>query len=322
MDKRIFLSYCHDDIEDVNYIDNIFLRFNIYLTRDIRDLKYNTNVHNFMDKINEYDRIIIYVSDSYLQSINCLYEASHIFDIKDRVVFILKDNTDIFSLEGKERFILYWKLKYEKSLNKDPVVFKNEIEDIRRAYHTIGRFIDLIKKEYIMKKSSLDFNNLLDTLNLNRTYPEIITKVVFDWIARYPKARLSPIIALINDLYNSTVIVLSEFPDIPDNEIPYLFKNITFLSNINGIDLSIEVQNLDTGENKNIRFSRLVEVNENSRRSNHHSRFYFLCENPSKKQQFFETEKISKTSTRTTKEQCTINMDYLDTYRITIRFSQ
>ena len=90
MNKRIFLSYCWSDSEDVNSIDSKFSRFGIHLTRDLRDLKYNTNIHQFMDGIKKHDKIIIYVSNSYLQSVNCMYEASQIFDIKDRVVFILK----------------------------------------------------------------------------------------------------------------------------------------------------------------------------------------------------------------------------------------
>lgn len=60
MDKKIFISYNWDDIEKINYIDSIFSRFQINLTRDIRDLKYNTNIHLFMDSIKDHDKLIIY----------------------------------------------------------------------------------------------------------------------------------------------------------------------------------------------------------------------------------------------------------------------
>ncbi|WP_164918980.1 toll/interleukin-1 receptor domain-containing protein [Caproiciproducens sp. NJN-50] len=76
MEKRIFLSYNWNDTKDVNRLDNLFSRFQIHLTRDIRDLKYNANIHNFMDGIRKHDKLILYVSDSYLRSVNCMYEAS------------------------------------------------------------------------------------------------------------------------------------------------------------------------------------------------------------------------------------------------------
>lgn len=320
MNKRIFLSYCWSDSEDVNSIDSNFSRFGIHLTRDLRDLKYNTNIHQFMDGIKKHDKIIIYVSNSYLQSVNCMYEASQIFDIKDRVVFILKKGTDIFSVEGKERFILYWKSKYEELSKKDFVSFKNEIEDTNRAYQSISKFIDLVKNDYRMNNETLDFESLFACLEVEKLYPEIITEDVLNWIAKYSRSNLATVISLIHDLYQSTRIISSEYANIPDDEKSYFFKKISFYPSQNGIELSISVQNVETGAIENIVFSHLVEIEENTIRSAQHSKFYFYYEVPSKKQKWFELDKRKKFTTLTQEEKRLHESGYCDVSRITIRF--
>lgn len=321
MNKRIFLSYCWSDNEDVNSIDSNFSRFGIHLTRDLRNLEYNTNIHQFMDEIKKHDKIIIYVSDSYLQSVNCMYEASQIFDIKDRVVFILKKGTDIFSVENKERFIFYWQSKYEELLKKDAISFKNEIEDTTRAYKSISKFIDLVKNDYRMNNESLDFDSLFDCLEVEKVYPEIITKDVFNWIAKYPRSSLSTVITLIHDLYQSTRIISSEYANIPDDEKPYFFKKVSFYPSQNGIELSISVQNVKTGAMENIVFSHLVGIEENTIRSAFHSKFYFYSEIPSKKQKWFEIDKLEKFTTLTQEEKILYESGYCDVSRITIQFN-
>lgn len=320
MNKQIFLSYCWNDSEDVNSIDNQFSRFGIHLTRDLRDLKYNTNIHQFMDQIRTHDKIIIYVSDSYLKSVNCMYEAAQTFDIKDRVVFILKKDTDIFSVEGKERYILYWKSKCEELSKKDFISFKNEFEDTNLAYQSIGKFIDLVKNDNRMNNESLDFENLFGCLEVEKNYPKIITEDVLNWIAKYPHTNLSTVITLIHDLYQSTRIISSEYSNIPDDEKAYFFKKVSFYPSQNGIELSISVQNIETGLIENIVFSHLVEIEENTNRSAHHSKFYFYCEVPSKKQKWFEIDKRKKFATLTPEEKQLYESGYCDVSRITIRF--
>lgn len=146
MSSNIFISYCWDDFDRVNCIDNIFNRFGIHLIRDIRNLDYDTNIHRFMDKITEHEKIIVYLSDSYLKSLNCMYEAAQILKRKDKFTIIIKKGTKIFKVEDKENLIRYWKEKYEEIVNKDIVKFREEIADTKIAYDTISEFIDFVKK--------------------------------------------------------------------------------------------------------------------------------------------------------------------------------
>ena len=239
---------------------------------------------------------------------------------RSELFFMIKKDTNIFSVEAKERYILYWKSKYEELSKKDFASFKNEIEDTNLAYQTISKFIDLVKNNNRINNESLDFENLFGYLDVEKNYPEIITEDVLNWIAKYPRSNLSTVITLIHDLYQSTKIISSEYANIPDDEKAYFFKNISFYPSQNGIELSISVQNIETGSIENIVFSHLIEIEENTNRSAQHSKFYFYCEVPSKKQKWFELDKRKKFTTLTQEEQRIYESDYCDVSRITIRF--
>ena len=320
MNKKIFISYSWKDYSDVNDIDSVFSRFGITLIRDIRDLKYNADIRNFMQKVKEHDKIIIYVTNSYLRSVNCMYEASQVLSVKEKVVVILKEDTNVFSVKDKENLISYWEKECRIIGEKDPALFKNEIEDTKIACNAISDFVDFVKKSKRMSPKSLSFDDLLNDLDVKREYPIIITKDVLDWIYTYPKAKLFDVLSLINDLYKSTRIIFSEFPNIPDNEIEYKFIKIEFIRNINGINLVLTVQNIKTGMNTNYTFYNLVQVEENKMRSEVHSKYYFYCENSYKKQRYKEMEEFSKFKSLTGEEIKLKSEGYLDVFRLTINF--
>lgn len=320
MSSNIFISYCWDDFDRVNCIDNIFNRFGIHLIRDIRNLDYDTNIHRFMDKITEYEKIIVYLSDSYLKSLNCMYEAAQILKRKDKFTIIIKKGTKIFKVEDKENLIRYWKEKYEEIVNKDIVKFREEISDTKIAYDTISEFIDFVKKSKRMFDESIDFTKLLEHLEVSKEYPEIITKDVINWVGKYPNANMFDVVALICDLYKSKTVLISEFSNIPDNEIKYYFNDISFSRNMNGIDLAIAVQTIDTEEYSNVIYSRLVEIKENTTRSNRHSKYYFYCENTTKKQRWTELKNRSLFAMLKKEELDFLEAGYCDVFRITINF--
>ena len=214
-DTSIFLSYCSADNHDINRIDNLFLRFNIKVTRDIRDLAYNADIHKFMDKVKTHDKIILYVSDSYLKSVNCMYEGAQVLDMQDRVIIILKKGTKLFGVDDKKNLISYWEEKMDNILQSDPVQFQSEIADTRLAQQSIAKFIDFVIDNKRMDDENLEFETLLDSLQVQKKYPTIINKYVYSWIVKYPKAKLFDVLTLVGDLYKSKTIELSEFPNIP-----------------------------------------------------------------------------------------------------------
>lgn len=321
--KKIFLSYCWRDIEAINKLDNMFTRFNISITRDIRDLDYNANIHQFMDTVSTYDKILMYISNDYLRSVNCMYEAAQALNAPEKIVVVLQQGTKIFNPEDKENLIEYWKNKYTLLCEKNQDHYKQEIENTKIAVDIVVPLIDFITQEKRMFNDGLSFGTLLNSLQVEMCYSTILTKNVVNWISHNPKQALWAVLDLISDLYDSTFVVFSEYPNIPDNEKRYLFKKIAFSQNISGINLSIVCTDIKSGEDVFFECSRLIEIEENSMRSDVHSKFYFHCENPSKKQHFNELldrKQSLEFKAFTTEEQELLSCGYLDTYRITIYF--
>ena len=320
MGRSIFLSYSWDNSDDVNRLDNLFSRFQIQLTRDIRDLKYNANIHDFMDTIKLHDKLILYVSDSYLRSVNCMYEASQAMAMKDNVIIIIKKGTKLFDVTDKMDLEKYCEKKVEKISQMDSAKFRQEINDTKLVNNSIGTFIDFVKQDNRMNNEALDFDALLDILQVEKAYPNIITKSVYDWIAKYSQARLFDVLALIHDLYSSTYIEFSEFPNILDNEGTFLFQGIRFEREINGITLFLSVTHKKSGEICTLAYSHLVAIEENNYRSAHHAKYYFHCENPSKKQEWMELRNSSEYRVSHTEEKMLIDKGYVDTFRIIVHF--
>lgn len=317
--RRIFLSYNWDNSDDANRLDNLFSRFQIQLTRDIRDLEYNANIHDFMDTIKLHDKLILYVSDSYLRSVNCMYEASQAMDMKDEAMIIIKRGTKLFDATDKMDLENYWEKKFQQISQMDPSSFQQEINDTKIAYNSISAFVDFVKQGNRMNDEALDFDALLGILQVEKAYPKVITKPVYDWIAKYPRAKLFDVLGLIHDLYKSTTIEISEFPNIPDNEAVFMFQGIRFESEINGISLLLSISH-KSGTVNTILYSHLVAIEENDNRSDRHAKYYFYCENPSKKQKWMELRDSSKYRVLSTEEKALIDEGYEDIFRIIIRF--
>lgn len=70
-----FLSYSWDNREFADRIDEYLKSNEIYITRDIRDLDIGTKIQEFMNRIASSKYVIVILSDSYLKSENCMYEA-------------------------------------------------------------------------------------------------------------------------------------------------------------------------------------------------------------------------------------------------------
>lgn len=314
----IFLSYCWEDCTAVNRLDNLFLRFGIKITRDIRDLLPDDNIHDFMRTIQSHNKIILYVSDSYLRSINCMYECSKALEVPDKIIIIMKKGTKLFSISDKQELIEYWNQKKCEVLHLDSDQYQAEIADIEVACQSIAKFIDFSKSHYRMDDENIDFDVLLDKLQIKKVYPQVITKPVYAWIAQYPEVDLFSVQSLICDLYQSKYLEFSEFPNIPVNETVYLFKGIEFQPEKNGILLRLTIIDRYKGTEYAVFFSRLVGIEENTLRSNTHSKYYFYCENAAKKQRYIELQERTHYNIRNEKDEELLCFGYRDTYRIVI----
>lgn len=114
-EKKIFFSYSHKNMDLANEIDSALRIKGIKLTRDKRDLKFS--IKEFMKTVRNHDLVLILISDPYLKSKNCMFEAIEFIkepDYKRRIIPIVIDDVD-FDLE--ETYLKYWE-KIGESIEK------------------------------------------------------------------------------------------------------------------------------------------------------------------------------------------------------------
>lgn len=156
--KRIFLSYCHNEREIADLIENrlmTHIKDDFYISRDVRDVGYRESFRSFMRSVRDHEFVIMLISDSYIKSVNCMYEMTEIF--KDpaygkKLLFIVLQDQDqqycrneaknrigaqIYDLKKIEEYLLYWQ-KREKEVSDtiqrigDPVLTGNHVEELKK----------------------------------------------------------------------------------------------------------------------------------------------------------------------------------------------
>lgn len=156
--KRIFLSYCHNESELADLIEERLLKYirnDFYISRDVRDVGYRESFRSFMQSVREHEFVIMLISDSYLKSINCMYEMTEVFQdhaYEKKLLFIVLQDTDaqycgnppknrigaqIYDLKKMEEYLLYWQKKEKEereSIDKiaDPVLTGMYVEELKK----------------------------------------------------------------------------------------------------------------------------------------------------------------------------------------------
>jgi len=106
----IFLSYCWDDTDKANIIDNYLIEKGIKVTRDIRGVDNWQSLKDFTQAIRNNDFAILLISVSYLKSTNCMYEVLEIMKeskYSTRIFPAIIDNT-IYSTDKQFECVQYW----------------------------------------------------------------------------------------------------------------------------------------------------------------------------------------------------------------------
>lgn len=117
---NIFLSYSWNNKDQATIIENDFNEIGITLIKDTLNLKYKDSISDYMKSIRNADFAIILVSDDYLKSENCMFEALEILkeqNHKEKILPILIEGTKIFNAQNRISYIKYWKNKKEELEN-------------------------------------------------------------------------------------------------------------------------------------------------------------------------------------------------------------
>lgn len=177
MQKKIFISYNHKDMEYIDIIDDFFKMKGFNLTRDIRDLKYTDNIEDFMKKIREHDFFILFLSENYFKSVNCMKElflAINDIEFQKKVLPIVKEDS-FYSEDTTLEIYKYWAQQVKKFEEKlkgiDPTDTYSFFEEQNMRKNIL---INITKNTFELRKllsvtfeseKKLNFKNILNKID-------------------------------------------------------------------------------------------------------------------------------------------------------------
>lgn len=111
--KRLkgFLSYRHTEKDYANAVDRALRSHGYVITRDIRDMDIGVNLYEFMDRVKESRYVVVLLSDEYLRSKYCMYEATKIISaLLDRGcrLFVICIGVDPADGATYDKYLQYW----------------------------------------------------------------------------------------------------------------------------------------------------------------------------------------------------------------------
>lgn len=172
--STLFLSYSWSNQKEADQIYSDLKQIGINVKKDNHDLKYKDDLKSFMQSIRDADYAIILISNEYLKSTNCMYESLQLLkerDVKDRILPIMLDNTNIYKPEDKIKYIQFWEKKkasLSKSLKKvdasNAINAIKNLKTISEITSQIDDFMKLISDMNNMSLSKLKKENYLPIL--------------------------------------------------------------------------------------------------------------------------------------------------------------
>ena len=174
----LFISY---NREQKNFADKIesSVRTVCPVLRDTNDITPWGSIEEFMNRIRQADYAVLLISDEYLKSINCMYEACQLYkDVnwKTHTMYVVLGNADtyVYNVANHERYIRYWtekKTTFEVQIRSLPAEsidsLTTEIKHISEILLMLGDF-------------------LKDIRNTNNLLPDKTIDAIIDFISTTP----------------------------------------------------------------------------------------------------------------------------------------
>jgi len=113
---EIFISYSWDDTLKVDKIQEKVERVGITIIRDVQDFKYKESLPDFMQRIRTADYALVYISDKFLKSANCMNEMLELqkeLDYNKKILPIVDDDLEISNPTTLTSIIRYWEKEIE-----------------------------------------------------------------------------------------------------------------------------------------------------------------------------------------------------------------
>lgn len=173
----VFLSYNWNDKEKVDEVDRyLSQKENITVVRDVRNISPWGRIKEFMKSIRDQEYAVLFISDMFLKSPNCMYEILELMKEKDyeKRIFPVVLNNSIYSPLVRLEYIQYWQNRYDE--------LEKLIDSIQIT--NLGKILDELKRYKLILSSMDDFISAVIDMN-NPQFENIGEKIygqIFDTI--------------------------------------------------------------------------------------------------------------------------------------------
>ena len=158
MSINIFLSYCWKDTKYADDIEQHYENSEIVIHRDKNDIHHWGSIEKFMKSIRNADFAILIISDNYLKSENCMYEALQVMKEEDysTKIFPLVIDDNIYRYGGSIDYIKYWEDKFDDLKSRRQYIQHEHASDIDNQLKIINEISSNIS---CFIKTVSDMNN-------------------------------------------------------------------------------------------------------------------------------------------------------------------
>lgn len=182
----VYISYAGNDAGDVytNSRDEIVKKIceqleqrSITVKEYKTALQYKDNLKEYMLDISYAKIIVVLVSDKYLKSEYCMYEAIEILnhnkkDLYEKIFPVVLNDADIFDIDKRMDYVLYWdalnKQLDEKLKGRDPKLFMSLFEKgklYREITENMDEFLDRLSQLRQLPKASISQSNYQEIID-------------------------------------------------------------------------------------------------------------------------------------------------------------
>lgn len=167
---EIFLSYCWEDHDYADMLDEYFQKAGVSLIRDCRDLEYAGSIKKFTGKVHEAEYVIMIISEKFLCHESCMNEVAELmreYHYKKKIcpVVIRRMEDELrFEPERMESYVGYWKRRVQEQEvlvnNQRNITMKYEQMELCKLYQDIyqkiGEFLFYLKDSLFITNKELD----------------------------------------------------------------------------------------------------------------------------------------------------------------------
>jgi hypothetical protein len=142
----VFLSYSRSQSDYADKIEQYLRQRHIALVRDTHDENATDSISGFIRRISASDFVILLISDAYLKSYYCLYEALLAYSHRDKrnLIPILLPDADILTWEGQADYLSYWSeasRNLRAKIQSMPVGGTGELQNALRQIDAYGNYL-------------------------------------------------------------------------------------------------------------------------------------------------------------------------------------